>query len=114
MNKTIKNQATKLALTALAVIAINPLALASAAHAGMTDPYVFDQLQYTRTQLLRKEYQILRDQDDLKRQLDDLRRRNDGNVLSSSIGDVARRLDKSYVDLRQTQTAIKDVERTLL
>ncbi|MBU6452272.1 MAG: hypothetical protein KGS72_10865 [Cyanobacteria bacterium REEB67] len=114
MNKTIKNLASKTILTAAAILALNPLCLAGAAHAGMTDPYIIDQLQTTRVQLIRKESQLLRDQDDLKRQLDDLRRRNDGNVLSGSISDVSRRLDRTYSDLRQTQTAIRDVERTLL
>ena len=113
MNQTFKNQTAKLALIAISLISINS-AFVPAAHAGMTDAYVVDQLQTSRSQLLRRETQLLRDQDDLRRQLDDLRRRNDGNVNSGSISDVSRRLDKNYADLRQTQMAIRDVERTLL
>ena len=113
-NKTIKQTTSKIVLIAIAIISLSPVFMATEAHAGMTDPYVVNQLQDSRSQLLRKETQLLRDQDDLKRQLDDMKRRNDGNVLASSINDLTRRLDKTYSDLRQTQTAIRDVEHIML
>jgi hypothetical protein len=111
---TITTITTKIALAAITIISLSPVFFASEARASMTEPYVVDQLQDARGSLLRREYQLLRDQDDLKRQLDDLKRRNDGNTLSGSITELAKRLDKNYADLRQTRTAIRDVESNLL
>ncbi|MBS1994327.1 MAG: hypothetical protein JSS86_09865 [Cyanobacteria bacterium SZAS LIN-2] len=111
--RTTTNISTKIALATLMIISLSPVC-ATSAIAGMTDAKIVDQLQDAKSRLLRKEYQLLRDQDDLKRQLDDLKRRNDGNVLAGTIDDVARRLDKTYADLRQTRIAISDVSRSLL
>ncbi len=111
---SIQSMVTKIALAAITAISLNPIFFAGAARASMTDPYVVNQLQDARGRLLRRENQLLRDQDDLRRQLDDLKRRNDGNTLSGSIIEVAKRLDKNYADLRQTRGAIRDVESNLL
>jgi len=113
-NKINRGITTKIVLAAITIISISPTFSALEARASMTEPYVVDQLQDRRGQLLRKENQLLKDQDDLRRQLDDLRRRNDGNTLAGTINEVAKRLDRNYADLRQTQTAIRDVERNLL
>ncbi len=113
-NKIQRGITAKIALAAITIISVSPAFFALEARASMTEPYVVDQLQDRRGQLLRRENQLLKDQDDLKRQLDDLRRRNDGNTLAGTINEVAKRLDRNYADLRQTQTAIRDVERNLL
>jgi hypothetical protein len=114
MKTTNRNISTKIALAAITIISLSQVFFIAEARASMTEPYVVDQLQGLRGQLLRRENQLLRDQDDLKRQLDDLKRRNDGNTLSGTIIEVAKRLDRNYSDLRQTRTAIRDVESNLL
>lgn len=114
MKTTVQGITTKIALAAITLISLSPGFCTLEARASMTDPYVVNQLQDARGRLLRRENQLLRDQDDLKRQLDDLKRRNDGNTLSGTITEVAKRIDKNYADLRQTRTALRDVESNLL
>jgi hypothetical protein len=114
MTKTLQKITTKIALSAITIVSISPVFFTLEARASMTDPYVVDQLLDARGRLLRQENQLLRDQDDLKRQLDDLKRRNNGNTLSGTINELAKRLDRTYADLRRTRTAIRDVESNLL
>jgi len=114
MKKTNHGITTKIALAAITIISLSPVFFASEARAITADPQLVDQLLDARGKLLKQENQLLRDQDDLKRQLDDLRRRNNGNTLSGTINDLAKRLDKTYADLNKTRTAIRDVDSNLL
>ena len=111
---TSKLIAKQIALAAITVLSMGPVFFTAPAEAITLEPGLVRQLQDARGQLLRRENQLLRDQDDLRKQLDDLRKRNDGNVLSGTINELAKRLDKNYADLRQTRTAIRDVETNLL
>jgi hypothetical protein len=106
--------ATKLLLVASTVVSLSPTYVSGPALATSIDPSIARQLQDTRGQLLRRESQLLRDQDDMRKQLDDLKRRNDGNVLSGTINEIAKQLDKNYSDLRRTRSALRDVESNLL